>query len=517
MTISYESKANIRRNTRIILGAAFVLAVIFAVNGLFSAYLLRQNSIRNYSDRLSNLTLVLAEHTKQTVFSANTALDSIMDVIRLEKIKNEKGYRDFASKKSQYDLLRFKTESNPVIDVATFVGDDGKVLNFTRSYPAPDINLADRDYFKYLSANDDSSTFYSVPVRNKGNGKWVFYLARRVNGESGQFLGVVLVGISVEVFSSMYEKVGKNLGEGAAVTLYRKDKTLLTRWPLVSEMLGKVNTNNFIDRSLANASINNGIIFASGAGFSRANETPVERMISYRAVEGYPFVVGAVVPEAIYLAGWYQNVFGVLLATTLSLIALFSGTYFFVTTYRKSAEHQYRAHHDVLTELPNRFLFSDRLQTTIAASKRSKEKFVLLFVDLDNLKTINDVHSHTAGDFLLKEVATRMKSILRESDTIARLGGDEFVVILPGLGDESDALRVAEKIRQALLQPIEFEGHSLNTSASIGVAIYPIHGENESDLMNAADVAMYEAKAAGRNALKVYGASTMNSVVGTLL
>lgn len=516
MTISYESRANIQRNTRIILGAAFILAVIFVVNATFSVYLLRQNSIQNHSDQLSNLTIVLAEHTKQTVFSANTALDSIMDVIRLEKIKNEKGYREFASKKSQFDLLKDKTESNSVIDVSTFVADDGKVLNFSRSYPAPEINLADRDYFKYLSTNNDLSTYYSTPVRNKGNGKWVFYLARRVNGEHDQFLGVVLVGVSVEVFSSLYEQVGKNLGEGTAITLYRKDKTLLTRWPLVSEMLGKVNTNNFIDRSLANAKINNGIIFASGTGFSRANEAPIERMISYRPVDGYPFVVGAVVPETIYLASWYQNAFGVFLATTLSLIALFSGTYFFVTTYRASAENQYRAHHDVLTELPNRTLFSDRLQNAIATCKRQQENLALLFVDLDNLKTINDVHSHAAGDVVLKEVAARMKSILRESDTVARLGGDEFVVILPSLGAEDDAIRVAEKIRQSLLEPIEAEGQMLSTSASIGVAIYPIHGENETDLMNNADVAMYEAKTAGRNSIRVYGNGTASSVARDL-
>jgi len=516
MTISYESEANIRRNTRFILGATFILAIIFAVNALLSAYLLRSNSVENHSGQLSNLTIVLAEHTKQTVFSANTALDSIMDVIRLEKIKNEKGYRDFASKKSQFELLKDKTESNSVIDVSTFVADDGKVLNFSRSYPPQDINLADRDYFKYLSTNDDPSTFYSVPVRNKGNGKWVFYLARRVNGEDSKFLGVVLVGVSVEVFSGLYEKVGKNLGDGTAITLYRKDKTLLTRWPLVSEMLGKVNTNNFIDRSLTNININNGVIFASGTGFSRANEAPIERMISYRAVEGYPFVVGAVIPETIYLASWYQNAFGVFLATALSLIALFSGTYFFVSTYRASAENQYRAHHDVLTELPNRTLFSDRLQTTIANCKRNQENLALLFVDLDNLKTINDIHSHAAGDVVLKEVAARMKSVLRESDTVARLGGDEFVVILPNLGIENDATRVAEKIRQSLLEPIEADGQLLNTSASIGVAIYPIHGENETDLMNNADVAMYEAKTAGRNSIRVYGNSTANSVARDL-
>jgi diguanylate cyclase (GGDEF)-like protein len=240
-------------------------------------------------------------------------------------------------------------------------------------------------------------------------------------------------------------------------------------------------------------------------------------MISYRAVEGYPFIVGAVVPETIYLAGWYQNAFGVFIATILSLIALFSGTYFFVTTYRTSAENQYRAHHDVLTELPNRTLFSDRLQTAIATCKRQQQNFALLFIDLDNLKTINDLHSHAVGDVVLKEVAARMQFMLRESDTVARLGGDEFVVILPNIGVENDAIQVAEKIRQSLLEPIEVDGNSLNTSASIGIAIYPIHGMNETDLMNNADVAMYAAKSAGRNSIRVYGNSTVNLVARDLV
>ncbi|WP_114662292.1 hypothetical protein [Polynucleobacter necessarius] len=139
-----------------------------------------------------------------------------------------------------------------------------------------------------------------------------------------------------------------------AISLHRNDKTLLTRWPLVVDALGKVNTNTFINQSLANKDINDGTIFTSGAGFSRGNETPVPRMISCRAVEGYPFIVGAVEPEAIYLAGWDRNAIGVFIATALSPIALFSGTYFFLTTYRSNTENQYCAHHDPLTKLPNR-------------------------------------------------------------------------------------------------------------------------------------------------------------------
>ncbi|WP_114662291.1 hypothetical protein [Polynucleobacter necessarius] len=200
MTISYELSSNIRRNSRIILVTAFILAIIFCVNASLSAYLLRQNSIDNHSEELSNLTVILAEHTAQTIFLANTALNSIMDTIQLERISTEKAFREFATSKKRFELLKDRTQSNSVLDVSTFVADDGKVLNFSRSFPAPDINLADRDYFKYLSANNDQFTYCSLPVRNKGNGKWVFYLAKRVNGLNNQFLGLVLVGFQQRSF-----------------------------------------------------------------------------------------------------------------------------------------------------------------------------------------------------------------------------------------------------------------------------------------------------------------------------
>ena len=513
MTISFESNSTIKRNTRLIVFAALVLAVILLANALVSSYLLRKNSIQDRSDQLANLTIILAEHTSQTMFSANTALLSIQEVLERAKIGDEKSYQEFASKKAQFDLLEERTSSNSILDVSTFVAADGKVLNFSRSYPPPPINLADRDYFKYLSVNNDPDTYYSVPVRNKGNGKWVFYLARRVNGKNDQFLGVVLVGVSVEVFSSLYERIGGNLGEGAALTLYRKDKTLLTRWPLVENLIGKTNPNTFIDDSLKNVDVNGGVIFASGPGFTRKNESPVERMVSYRAVKGYPLIVGTVIPESLYLANLNKNAVGIFVATGLSLIALIIGAFLLLRSYRRNAESQYRAHHDVLTELPNRTLFSDRLQQALAVSKRQQSKLAILFVDLDNLKTVNDIYSHNAGDALLKEVAGRMKGCVRDSDTVARLGGDEFVLLLPGVDSETQAFQIAEKIRLALTAPIDVEGVSLSTSASIGIALYPDHGQNETDLINNADIAMYEAKSSGRNQIKVFGDDVLRSAL----
>ena len=512
MTVSYEPSSYIRRNSRLILGASIALAIIFVINAVIAGYFLRRNTLEERSNQLATLTLILAEHTSQIIFSANTVLKSIEDVVAVAKVDNEKSYREFASNKKQFELLEEKTKANPILDVTTFVGSDGKVLNFSRSYPAPEINLADRDYFIYLKNNNSPDTFYSVPVRNKGNGKWVFYLARRINGKQGEFLGVILVGVSVEVFSTLYERIGENLGEGAAITLYRQDKTLLTRWPLVENLIGKVNTNTLIDESLVAGKTSNGVIYSSNMGFSRQNATPVERMISYRRVTGFPFLVGAVIPESLYLTHWYKNGLGGIIATVLSIMILFVGTFFLLTTYRRNAENQYRAQHDALTKLPNRILFSDRLSSAIAACKRNQDTLAILFIDLDNLKTINDVHGHTAGDAVLTEVAARMRGCLRDSDTVARIGGDEFVVLLPGVGKEQTAVMLAEKIRSALIQPIEVEGSNLSTSASIGVALYPDHGLNESDLMNNADVAMYEAKSSGRNAIKVYGNELISNI-----
>jgi diguanylate cyclase (GGDEF)-like protein len=517
MTLNFEPASVIRRNSFFIAGAAIVLAIIFAINAVVSGYLLRRNTIDDRAEQISTLSLILAEHTSQIIFSANTVLQSIEDVIAVEKIQTEKGYREFASSQKSYELLKEKTKSNPILDVTTFVGSDGKVLNFSRSYPAPEINLADRDYFQYLKTHNDPDTFYSVPVRNKGNGKWVFYLAQRVNGKNDEFLGVILTGVSVEVFSSLYERIGVNVGDGIAITLYRDDKTLLTRWPFVETMIGKVNTNTFINQSLEAAGSGNGVIFSSDTGFTRQNTEPVMRMISYRKVNQYPFIVGVVVPESLYLVHWYKNATGVLIASILSVLIIFIGTYFLLISYRKSAENQYRAHHDPLTKLPNRTLFADRLSIALATCSRKQTKLAILFIDLDNLKTINDVNGHTAGDAVLVEVARRMKECLRESDTIARIGGDEFIILLPEVDTGDNVMKVAEKVRSAFRAPIDVDGFSLATSASIGVAVFPDNGQNASDLMNNADVAMYAAKSNGRNTIVMYGDQIAKSTLKDLL
>lgn len=511
----YSVPLSVRRNIRIIMASAGLLACILIVNAVISAYLLHQNTIKARMHQLANLTVILSEHTSQTIFSASTALESIEDVVELSKIKTEEDYRRFATQKNQFDLLKEKTKSNSLIDVATFVGKGGEVLNFSRTFPAPKIDLSERDYFKWLSTHDDPAVFLSLPVQNKGNGKWVFYLAKRVNGENNAFLGLILVGVSVEVFSDLYERIGASLGKGSSVTLYRNDYHLLTRWPFVDDMIGKLNTGGVIQASLQNQQ-DDGVILTHAPGFNM-NNAPVDRMVSFRKVQNYPLVVGASISKDLYLAGWYSSVEGVIYTTIFSLAILVLGAVLLLKAYQKNAKAQYLAHHDGLTELPNRLLLSDRIQHSMLLAKRNITKLAILYIDLDNLKIINDAHSHAAGDAVLVESAKRMRDCIRDSDTISRVGGDEFIVLLPDIQSDQAALLVANKILKAVLEPIAFEGQEFFTSVSIGVALYPDHGLDEVELTNNADIAMYAAKSSGRNTIRVYGAPVLSETVIDLI
>ncbi|MEJ2345675.1 MAG: sensor domain-containing diguanylate cyclase [Gammaproteobacteria bacterium] len=180
--------------------------------------------------------------------------------------------------------------------------------------------------------------------------------------------------------------------------------------------------------------------------------------------------------------------------------------WFYDITERKRMEEQirYLAYHDPLTELPNRVLLRDRLRHSLAIAERASSALALMFIDLDEFKRVNDAHGHDVGDSLLRGVAERLSKNVRQSDSVARIGGDEFVVLLTTIRAAEDALVVAEQIRAAVDQPFILAERTLHISPSIGVAIYPEHATNESDLIRLADAAMYCAKAAGRNTVRLY-------------
>ncbi len=168
------------------------------------------------------------------------------------------------------------------------------------------------------------------------------------------------------------------------------------------------------------------------------------------------------------------------------------------------ARVRFLAHHDLLTGLPNRSLFQDRMQQAIAAAKRLQSRIALLFIDLDHFKHVNDTLGHRAGDILLQKVAARLRDCVRDTDTVCRHSGDEYLIALTALHEPAETTRIAEKVVAAFDEPFDLDGHEKRVSASVGVSVYPDDGQTVEDLIRNADAAMYHAKNGGRNRFELF-------------
>ena len=164
------------------------------------------------------------------------------------------------------------------------------------------------------------------------------------------------------------------------------------------------------------------------------------------------------------------------------------------------------ANHDVLTGLPNRRLFNERINLEISRAQRNNQKIGIMLFDLDHLKKVNDSYGHNVGDLLLQSVAQRLLGLLRKSDTVARMGGDEFLLILPEMYQPGDAVQTAERILEALSTPFHLEGYQVDITTSIGIAFFPDDGDDVNTLVKKADIAMYKAKDKGGNVYHVFTA-----------
>ncbi|RPI63671.1 MAG: diguanylate cyclase, partial [Lysobacterales bacterium] len=177
-----------------------------------------------------------------------------------------------------------------------------------------------------------------------------------------------------------------------------------------------------------------------------------------------------------------------------------------VAATKREAELFQRAHFDALTGLPNRELLHDRLHQVVAQAQRDERGLAVLFIDLDSFKAVNDTHGHPAGDELLRETALRLARALRPADTVARLGGDEYAIVLPNVHGPLEAEAVAIKALESLRRPFLVDGHSSFVSASIGIAMFPEDGVTATELLRKADMAMYNAKDAGKGCYRFFAA-----------
>jgi diguanylate cyclase (GGDEF)-like protein len=355
----------------------------------------------------------------------------------------------------------------------------------------------------------DGNIFFvgQLPQGPTGNAKLQF--SRRLSAPNGVFDGVVIVAVDADFFVSGYEPA--KLGEHGVLGLLGMDGVFRVRRSGDSVVSGDA-----IDFAAAVAGADEE---ETDAAVTTSRWDGMRRWTSARELYGFPLavLVGLSVDEQMGEAHAQMRatlswaVFGSFLVVILTGLLgrmswqLVQGRVREGEAKLKHAQRvEYLAYHDGLTGLPNRSMFSRTLSQSISEAHRYDRRLAVAFLDLDRFKQINDTLGHEAGDQLLKEVATRLRACTRESDTVARLGGDEFVVLLPELRDEKYAAFVAQKILAAVARPFTLMGQEFRVTASIGISTYPQDGLDEQTLTKNADIAMYQAKAEGKNNFQFY-------------
>jgi two-component system, sensor histidine kinase len=340
------------------LGGACVIAVL-VLSAVFATVALREKEVRDWRRQMSSMTLVLAEQMADSLMSASSVLDDVVEHVQRMHIRDPAGMKARLSGRDVHELLKAKITGLPVVDVASIVNADGQNINFSRSHPMPSINLADRDYFLHHSRQPGNEEFLSEPVRNKANGKWTFYLSRRLSAENGQFLGLALVGISIEKISAFHEKVASNLGQNASISVLREDMKLMSRWPFREHMMGAVNRTGSAYQLVKVEKKREGTILTNSPRFSTG--APDMRMGAVQPVGKYPLYMLSVVTDDLYLSVWRRSAMfiggGTLLTVALVLLVIF-----FLDRSLRRREADMRE--------------MDRLRTEAVAASQAKSSFL---------------------------------------------------------------------------------------------------------------------------------------------
>ncbi|OBV37814.1 hybrid sensor histidine kinase/response regulator [Janthinobacterium psychrotolerans] len=304
------------RTTLALIGAVLIGAL--AVRSVASAWVLRQEAVDDWRRDLSNLSLLMAENTAQSMTSASLVLDSVAAEVAAGAPPGVPALVAAYATLPTHQMLLHKISGAPQIDVASIVGADGTLVASTRAYPAPPVNLAERDYVAYHREHRDAGQHVSAPVQNKVNGKWTFYLSRRIDGAGGQFIGVALVGLSCDFFSDFFRRT--SIGESAAVSLYRKDYTLLARWPAAPRQMGRQNLGG-TTHSIIGPGADHGVLETRGPRAADDGK-PVHRLGAARVVRDHPLLVNVTVTEQVFLADWRRMLRAMGGSMVLSLAAL---------------------------------------------------------------------------------------------------------------------------------------------------------------------------------------------------
>jgi diguanylate cyclase (GGDEF)-like protein len=597
--------------------SAVVTATIAATAG-FTIWHNRQSALEDHLRQMNSMGVVLAEQTGRYVQLVDLILQEVQSRIATLNVVTPADFQRQLGTQEIHSYLAEQLKNAPQAGAIVLSDANGLVVNWSRAGPATHIDSSDRDFYRYFKDHDDRSVFIGSLSKNRSTGNLSLFLARRVSGPDGRFLGLVLGVVDIKYLIGFYKTAGEHMNE--AVTLLRRDGTILIRYPNPGAAVGV----KLLQQSPWYVRVAEG-----GGNYVTPGDVAGvrESIVSVHPLRDYPLVVDVLTEKADVFAQWKREAVFIVsfaLAAALALSGLFwilarqfreqaeqnarldavlsnitQGVCFFdskkrlllwnrryveiydlqqaaicvgqsleeIVRYRDAAgsgpdlsvsdylgwqdqlaainqpssavvalkngrfvsifyqpmpgggwvatnedvtERQqaeasivFMARHDVLTKLPNRVLFRERMEQAIALAGRGGE-FSVMCLDLDNFKQVNDTMGHPVGDGLLVAVAIRLRACIREEDTVARLGGDEFAIIQLGVRQPDEAVVLTSRIIAAFRQQFDVDGHQIMSGISIGVAVAPGDSVSYETLMRDADIALYLAKTESRGAARFF-------------
>ncbi|KAF1029104.1 MAG: putative signaling protein [Burkholderia plantarii] len=444
----------------------------------------KDSAYREAAASAAILSTALEQHTIK-------AIHQVDQITRFVKFEFEKSPEHFNLSST---VEKGVVPSDTLIQVSLLDAEGRLVSNTTEPHPKP-LDLSDREHFKVHAAHNDDDLYISRPVLGRVSGQWTLQMTRRLNGPDGTFAGVVVVSEDPSYFTSDFYN-NAAIGKDGVIAVVSDTGAVLARRTGSSEN--------------APGAFSASGVYPVAERVSGTYSDPIDgtlRIVAYRHLEGYPLGVLVGLSQAEELSDYNHTRNVYLLMTsfiTLAMLAFFGvATGLIGKLLGREREMTQLAEFDLLTGLANRYATLRALRNDVALPS-SLTRLAILFIDLDNFKTVNDTLGHNAGDVVLQMTAARLSDAVGDEGSLARIGGDEFVVVVKGEDTERRAVQLAESIISMFGEPFEVRSSTFVLHASIGIALHSVANESEIDLLKKADLAMYSAKDAGKNCYQFY-------------
>lgn len=422
-------------------GLAVLLLLIVMI--VTTSWALRERVIDNWKRQMDGMTLVLAEQMSASLVQVSEALNDLTKYAEFHARVGDGNMRQTLSSLKTHQFLKDSITNLSIADVATFVGSNGDNINFSRHHPVKNINLSDRDYFRHHLAHAGEAVYVSDPVRNKGNGKWTFYLSRRIHGPDGSFYGVALVGVSIDKILAIHEKTVRYLGPHASISLFKSgaELKLISRWPFVERMIGQTNLGGTAHQILKVQGRSEGHVLTDSPRFSSGAEEM--RLGTLRAVRGFPMHLLTVSTEDAYMAAWHDLAWLWGGAAFITLSLLLAALYWLVESLRKVEEalalmHQLQQEAQQASMAKSSFLatMSHEIRTpmngilgmaqllalpSMTEEERQKHARTILSSGRTLMILLNDILDHSkmeAGKLKLTVAPTAIEGVIEESKSL---------------------------------------------------------------------------------------------------